>query len=405
MKTTSPLLLFILCILTLSLTHCKPEAKTGEITGEVVDLNTYLPIADAIVVLNPGNDTAKTGSDGKFKYQNISPGTYYVQVSKPAYKKETKNAPVVPSKATTFYFALNGAAVAKFSSKNLDFGLDSTVKIFTISNVGKATLTYSINTNKPWITVFPFSGSVNSETDTIRVTINKTEISNDLQKGAFSVTSEGGDDIPVETVGVYVNGVLDADLNYYKVVKIGTQTWMGENLNTGVAIPSTVDQTVSPTIKKYGYADDDRNCQVFGGLYQWSAMMQGSPSDSGAIGTTRGICPVGWHVPTKKEWEYLCGYLGESVASVKLKEAGTTHWQAGNVATNESGFTALPGGMYDGQFFSTMTSHAFIWTATTEKNTGWYYSTQFEYNSEKVIFPKYHWREAAAIRCIMDQAK
>jgi uncharacterized protein (TIGR02145 family) len=53
-------------------------------------------------------------------------------------------------------------------------------------------------------------------------------------------------------------------------------------------------------------------------------------------------------VPTVKEWNTLAGYMNETVAGVKLKEAGITHWKAGNVATNESGFTALPGGIWDG---------------------------------------------------------
>ena len=76
--------------------------------------------------------------------------------------------------------------------------------------------------------------------------------------------------------------------------------------------------------------------------------MQYHPSDTGTIGTTQGICPDGWHIPTFAEWETLFNYLGGSgVAAGKLKEKGTAHWESPNQgATNESGFTALPSGLF-----------------------------------------------------------
>jgi uncharacterized protein (TIGR02145 family) len=243
---------------------------------------------------------------------------------------------------------------------------------------------------------------VKDETDTLKIIINKTGLSGDIQKGEIQIDFTIGQEVQKGAVNILFNGLMDSDLNYYKVVKIGTQTWMAENLNAGTMINSALEQTDFQVIKKYCYGNDDRSCKIFGGLYQWPEMMRGAPADRANTGTTRGICPVGWHLPTMKEWNTLIDYLSEPVAGIKLKEAGTIHWAAGNVATNESGFSALPGGTWDGYIFDLMTTHEYIWTTTTEKNTGSYYSTQFGHNSQKVFFPKFQGKQANAVRCVKD---
>jgi len=71
---------------------------------------------------------------------------------------------------------------------------------------------------------------------------------------------------------------------------------------------------------------------IYGALYNWYAVNTGK------------LCPTGWHVPSDIEWQTLVSFLGSN-AGGKLKETGTSHWDNPNTgATNESGFTALPGG-------------------------------------------------------------
>jgi uncharacterized protein (TIGR02145 family) len=137
--------------------------------------------------------------------------------------------------------------------------------------------------------------------------------------------------------------VSDIDGNIYHTVTIGTQVWMVENLKTtkyrnGDPIPNITEGTdwVNLKIGAYcNYNNDEINSTTYGRLYNWYAV-----SDS------RNIAPTGWHIPTMDEWTILTNYLGGiSVAGGKLKEIGTTHWESPNtVATNETGFTALPGG-------------------------------------------------------------
>jgi uncharacterized protein (TIGR02145 family) len=159
--------------------------------------------------------------------------------------------------------------------------------------------------------------------------------------------------------------VTDIDGNVYQTVTIGTQVWMKEDLRVthyrnGDSIPNVTDNTAwtAQTAGAYcEYNNSLSNAATYGRLYNWYAV-----SDS------RIIAPAGWHVASDAEWQMLSDSLGGSVvAGGKLKEAGTTHWTSPNTgATNESGFTALPGGyrgINNGTFFQ-LGSCTYFWSST-----------------------------------------
>lgn len=153
------------------------------------------------------------------------------------------------------------------------------------------------------------------------------------------------------------NIVKDVDGNIYHTVTIGTQVWMVENLKTtryndGTVIPLVSDDTVwasqtAPALCWYNNDSVDY-AKTYGAIYNYYAV------DIGSNGG-RNVCPDGWHVPNASDWNRLFTYLGgEYFAGGKLKDTGTTHWVAPNYgATNETGFTALPGGGrdYDGRYY------------------------------------------------------
>jgi uncharacterized protein (TIGR02145 family) len=154
-------------------------------------------------------------------------------------------------------------------------------------------------------------------------------------------------------------------------VQIGTKCWFKENLNVGTMIPGSQEMANNSIIEKYCYNNDPANCATYGGLYQWNEMMQYS-----LVEDLQGICPDGWHLPTDAEWTILTDFLGgELEAGGKMKatgtfEAGTGLWYAPNTgATNESGFTALPGGYRGTGNFYDMGFFADFWSST-ESNTG-----------------------------------
>jgi uncharacterized protein (TIGR02145 family) len=339
----------IICIVIFVIGFSADSCKTveiilhGEISGSVSDAETSQPLSAASVKLNPLNDTTKTGIDGSYYFKNLVPGDYEIQASKQGYGTIKQNVTVIPAKMQTYDVRLSEVPSPVYSESYLDFGLDETTLTFTISNKGKGKFVYLLNPDKNWISVNPSSGEVTNETDSIRVNIDKTGLSeNNVYKEIIKVVSDFGTD----TINLYLNGVMDKrDLKYDRIVKIGTQVWMGQNLNAGTFILHNTIGIDNGSIEKYCYDNEESNCDIYGALYRWDEMMQYHAVDTGSIGTSQGVCPDGWHIPTRKEWLILSDYLGgELVAGGRLKETGNTHWVTPNFATNESDFSALPAG-------------------------------------------------------------
>ena len=147
-------------------------------------------------------------------------------------------------------------------------------------------------------------------------------------------------------------------------VTIGTQVWMKKNLDVdhyrnGDSIPQVKDsaQWVNLTTGAWCYYNNsDSLGAIYGKLYNWYA-----------VNDPRGLTPAGWHVPSDSEWTVLSNfYGGDSLSGGKLKESDTTHWYLpNNGATNESGFTALPGGYrYYGGFYFNVRNYGYWWSST-----------------------------------------
>jgi len=188
----------------------------------------------------------------------------------------------------------------------------------------------------------------------------------------------------------------------YPTIKIGDLCWMAENLNIGNRIDGVVNQNDNNVIEKYCYDDNETNCDVYGGLYQWDEMMQ---YDQYYVETDfKGICPKGWHIPRSgmSEWSELLIYLGGyDVAGGKMKEVGTFHWNTPNTgATNESGFTALPGGWHyktNGSFNGKGTDANFWGTTTDSLSASMHLLSYDSYTSYSYMYLKTH---GLSVRCV-----
>jgi uncharacterized protein (TIGR02145 family) len=176
------------------------------------------------------------------------------------------------------------------------------------------------------------------------------------------------------------NGVTDIDGNFYPSIIINGKEWMQENLkvtkyNNGNVIPQSYNYSncINDFVGDTRNYNLDSNNTLYGKLYNWYAVKD-----------TRKICPIGWHVPDENEWIVLQNYLGgESAAGGKMKSS--TNWSLPNVgATNESGFSALPGGFYTTNYipgFSSLGTSGQWWSSTEFDFSGALYFTTDSYSS------------------------
>jgi uncharacterized protein (TIGR02145 family) len=163
--------------------------------------------------------------------------------------------------------------------------------------------------------------------------------------------------------------------------------------NDTTPIPLVTDDSAwvamtTPGYCWYNYEEVYNN--TYGGLYNWYAVNTGK------------LAPDGWHVPTDSEWSILTTYLGGlSVAGGKLKEAGTMHWVSPNTgATNETGFSALPGSSRDDASLVPLVGKYGYWWSSTAYNTGRSWARFLHYNNASVLRTSYLNVYGFSVRCI-----
>lgn len=170
---------------------------------------------------------------------------------------------------------------------------------------------------------------------------------------------------------VEYDSIVDSrDGKVYKTVKIGDQTWMAENLNYDPGQGGSGDA-------KYDWSWC-RNCEVIGHLYTWAAAIDSvklandaeNPQDCGygkgcgLTGKLQGICPDGWHLPSKAEWQDLFDAVGGRSTAGEVLKSQTGWYRKGN-GTDAFGFSALPAGdKSDNGYFYHAGDIAYFWSAT-----------------------------------------
>ena len=200
------------------------------------------------------------------------------------------------------------------------------------------------------------------------------------------------------------------DGQIYKTVKIGNQVWMAENLNYADSV-----KTPSLMGKNWCYANKAENCAVTGRLYTWAAAIDSvklatdadNPQDCGwdktctLPDTVQGICPSGWHLPEKKEWDTLLTKVGGEATALKVLKSQTGWFHDGN-GSDDVGFSALPAGdrINNGNFFD-IGKLAGFWSAS-ETDYNYAKALDLGYCSNYAALGYYNKSFGFSVRCLKD---
>ena len=263
-------------------------------------------------------------------------------------------------------------------------------------------------------------------------------------------TPVAGDAVPCPNAPT----VTDHEGNVYNTVKIGTQCWTKENIRTttspttGTYLIPPAGTTVTYTGKQARWYDDDSATYApknYGLLYNWNAAVDTFNLSYGEIsvnpnqntkavnvlfsGHRRGICPIGWHVPSDEEWTILTdylnaheeyrsggfdGYIAKALASTNEWGNSAILYSPGNNSSgnNVSGYNALPTGKHSGYYYVGSELSAFFWSSTqfTYPSSGSYpYESYLRYidnqtvnNAPYVISYRYEKFQCHSVRCLKD---
>jgi len=208
------------------------------------------------------------------------------------------------------------------------------------------------------------------------------------------------------------SGVTFDGITYRSIILGNGQEWFADNLSTtiyanGDQIPNVTDPLQWNNLVSGAWVNYDNDSQynyTYGKLYNWYT-----------IADSRNICPNGWHVPSDSEWNSLIGYLDSTynpiatgsqsaTAGGKMKTIGTQYWQNPNIgASNESGFSGLPGGMRDfsnGSFYNIGLSGSWYSSTEYDANSAWY--RNLSRNNAAVTRYNYDKRFGFSVRCLKD---
>ena len=335
---------------------------------------------------------------------------------------QSSSSSVIPSEVEGSSSSVTSSSFAKSSSSVVSSSSEkSSSSVASSSSVKSSSSVASSSSAKSSSSVVSSSSekSSSSVASSSSAKSSSSVVSSSSVKSSSSVASsssaKSSSSVVSSSSSIKYGSFTDSrDGQVYKTVTIGTQTWMAENLNyayTGVKYnysSYTSDST------SWCYKNKASNCDKYGRLYTWSAVMDSAAQFSVNAGTMcgygktctpnsphRGICPEGWHVPTNEEYSTLYTYIGGSSTAGSLLKS-TSGWNNSGNGTDKYGFSVLPAGYrsYYGDFYNEG-GYAYLWSASendsySAKNQYFLYDGDYVSQSSR---SKYY---GQSLRCLKD---
>ena len=358
-----------------------------------------------------------------------------------------------------------GSSAGSLSQVNADWEATSGVAEIlhkpTIPTVNDGTLTielpngtseiFTANQNGNTTVTIPAPDALTAE-DLLDLVNNMTDEQKQQLLDALGITGGGGSDPTTFVCGTTT--VTDHEGNIYNTVKIGNQCWTKENMrcttspSTGTYLIPAAGTNFTYTGKQARWYNNDSATYApknYALLYNWNAAVDTfntaygetsvDPDGHNAVAVTfsghrRGICPVGWHLPSDAEWNTMEATVSgsdwqtnyETASGIYRgthagKLAGGDDWQIGSSITsgapndygnadrNVSGFSAVPAGYCDGSLFYNAGDYANFWSATPSANAFFLdnaYSRHLKYTNAGVIRIYDFKRYVFSVRCVRD---
>jgi len=226
--------------------------------------------------------------------------------------------------------------------------------------------------DKRFVMNFTVQGSSVSEAADYKISGYELTLVGEKGDTTVYVRKEKWDEFKAKQAAEFAKQIATCASKDYKTVKIGSQTWMAENVNCTVSGSKCYD-------------NDEANCTKYGRLYDWKTAMS--------------VCPKGWHLPSQGDYDVLEKAIGGKAAGKKLKAA--SGWNNNGNGTDEFGFSAMPGGGYSGGSFGGAGNSGYWWSSNEFKGSRAYF-LYMSHNSEGVGVGNLDKNSLGSVRCVQD---
>ncbi len=327
------------------------SATAGDIDGRVVQVRFYI-----------NGEYIKSFNNPPYTYEWNTAG-----ITVGAYKlKATVDDDNGASTSASVTIQVDGPPVANFSADKTNIFIGDSIQFTDLSSNSATSWLWEFGDGDTSHQQNPVHTYVGIGDFTVTLTVhNSIGSGTETKTGYISVTTFTLTD--------------PRDSQQYDLVEIDTFIVMAENLNYDAGGGNC-----------WYYNNNSAFADPYGRLYDWQ--------------TAKDACPSGWHLMTDEEWNAIIDYLGGiSIAGGKLKETGTSHWDAPNLeGTNESGFSAVPGGYREnnGNFIN-MGVVGYYWS-TEEGAMGSAYCRKLFNNSGEIQRIPVLQTDGNSVRCIKD---